>query len=95
MKAVLLIRERLAFPDGCLAEIVIWRVPKPVPPSTHSFKYRLAYVVNGERVAGYDNERGKGDHRHIGSREERYWFVSIDRLLERFAADIENIRRTG
>jgi hypothetical protein len=29
--------------------------------------YRLALVVDGERVIGYDNERGKGDHKHCAS----------------------------
>lgn len=48
---------------GDLMEMVVWRVPKPVPPCGHCFKYRLVYVVNGTRVIGYDNERGKGDHR--------------------------------
>jgi len=27
--------------------------------ASNSYKYRLAYVVNGKRVVGYDNERGR------------------------------------
>jgi tRNA (Thr-GGU) A37 N-methylase len=46
--------------------------PQAVPPSTHAFKYRLAYVVGGECVLRYDNERGKGDHRHAGRLTARY-----------------------
>jgi hypothetical protein len=74
MKAVLLIRERIVFPDGSLVDMVVWHVPQPVPPATHRFKYRLAYVVGGKRVLGYDNERGKGDHRHVKAREETLLF---------------------
>ena len=61
MKAQLLIRERVVYADGSLVEMVLWRVPKPVPPSKHGFKYRLVYIIAGKRALGYDNERGKGD----------------------------------
>jgi len=54
---------------------------------------RLVYVVAGRRVLGYDNERGKGDHRHFGEREERFAFSSIERLLEQFSSEVEAIRR--
>ena len=94
-KAELLIRERIVYPDGALAEMIVWRVPSPVPPGTHDFKYRLAYVVGGERVLGYDNERGKGDHRHFKGTETSYEFVSIDQLLADFVAEVENERRSS
>ena len=92
MKAELVIRERLIFPDKSLVEMVVWRVPTPVPPTKHGFKYRLVYIVNGRRVLGYDNERGKGDRRHIDDREEAFDFVSIDNLLDRFVAEVEEMR---
>ncbi len=92
MKARLLVRERVVFPDGSLVEMVVWQLPKPTPPSTHGFKYRLAYVVGGKRVLGYDNERGKGDHRHNKGRESAFVFTSIDRLLERFVSEVEAMR---
>lgn len=95
MKAELLIRERVAFPDGGVVEMVVWRVPHPVPPSDHPFKYRLVYIVNGERVLGYDNERGKGDHRHVGTAEEPIAFVSIDDVISRFVDEVEATRRQG
>jgi hypothetical protein len=47
-------------------ELVLWRLPKQLDGSEHAFKYRLAYVVRGECVLRYDNEVGKGDHRHFG-----------------------------
>jgi len=94
-KAELLIRERVVFPDGALAEMVVWRVPSPVPPGSHGFKYRLAYVVGGERILGYDNERGKGDHRHFKGAEALYEFVSVDQLLADFVAEVHEERRSS
>ena len=41
----------------------------------------------------YDNERGKGDHRHIGDREEHYVFTALEQLLEDFRRDVENWRQ--
>ncbi|RJF89498.1 hypothetical protein D3874_23075 [Oleomonas cavernae] len=93
MKAELLIRERVVYPDGGLVEMVVWRLPAPVPPTKHGFKYRLAYVVGGERVLGYDNERGKGDHRHVRGSEELIVFTTIDALLDRFVSEVEAMRR--
>ena len=69
--------------------MVVWQVPEPVPPSEHPFKYRLVFVRDGERVVGYDNERGKGDHKHLGQRELRYKFVDIDTLIADFLRDVE------
>jgi hypothetical protein len=46
--------------------MTIWEVASPVIGSAHKLKYSLFYGVNGKRLVGYDNERGKGDHRHIG-----------------------------
>ena len=75
-------------PDA-FADIVIWRVPRRVPPSAHDFKYRLAYVVNERCVLRYDNERGKGDHRHVGEVQSDYRFSSPDALMADFMKDIE------
>jgi hypothetical protein len=68
---------------------VIWEVPEPIPPSTHTFKYRLYYGANGVSRVRYDNERGKGDHRHIGEREEDYAFNTLESLLQDFEHDIQ------
>jgi hypothetical protein len=72
-----------------LIELVVWTVPNPVPPSGHGFKYRLVYVVDGERVVGYDNERGKGDYKHLGGVEVPYRFVDVETLVADFMADVE------
>lgn len=73
---------------SALMEATIWRVPTPVPPSGHDLKYSLVYIVDGQRVVGYDNERGKGDHRHIGGREESYAFTTVEQLINDFLADV-------
>lgn len=61
---------------------------RPVPGSLHSFKYRLAFVVDGECVLRYDNEAGKGDHRHVGGCEESYTFSSPRQLMADFFDEI-------
>lgn len=88
MKAVLLVRRRVVLADDAFAEVVVWRLLKPMPPSNHRFKYRLAYVVAGECVLRYANESGKGDHRHVGTAEEQYAFSTPDKLMADFNADI-------
>ena len=88
MKASPLIRRRVVLALDAFAEVAVWRVPEPVPPSEHSFKYRLAYVVGGECVLRYDNERGKGDHRHFGEQELDYAFSTPEQLMLDFNADI-------
>ena len=35
------------------------------------------------------NERGKGDHKHIGDKEQVYVFQSVDQLLEDFWNDVK------
>jgi hypothetical protein len=92
MKAALLLRRRVADANGGFAEYVIWMLPKPLPPSTHAFKYRLAYVVGRTCVIRYDNEAGKGDHRHIGAKEQAYSFSSPGQLVADFEADMERWR---
>jgi len=88
MKAVLIHQFKQAHGKNRI-EGVIWRVPVPVPPAQHGYKYRLVYVVDGVRVVGYDNERGKGDHRHIGGKETPYHFVDVPTLLRDFLKDVE------
>jgi hypothetical protein len=72
--------------------VVLWRLPAPVPGSPHSFKYSLFYGYPGRRAVGYDNERGKGDHRHRDGVETPYAFQGLDRLLADFEADVAALR---
>ena len=87
-EAQLLLKTRTAHAGG-IVEMVVWQVPKPVPPSGHPFKYRLVFVRDNKRVVGYDNERGKGDHKHLGQRELPYRFVDIETLMADFLRDVE------
>ena len=95
MKAKLVVRERVAYSAAELVEMVVWELPEPVPPSRHLFKYRLVYIVDGARVLGYDNDRGKGDHRHFMGTENPFRFLSVDTLLEGFVAEVEALRMKG
>ena len=88
MKAVLILNKRVAGSDGGFAEYVVWLLAEPLPPSGHRYKYRLAYVRDGECVVRYDNERGKGDHRHYGGKERLYPFSTPQQLIADFEADI-------
>lgn len=93
MKATLLVQERTVLRDDAFFEVIVWQVPSPVPGSYHQFKYRLALVVQGECVLRYDNERGKGDHRHVGGHEEKIEFTTLDKLLTAFQHDMERVLR--
>jgi hypothetical protein len=94
MKASPLIRRRVVLAADAFAEIVVWKVHDPVPPASHPFKYRLAYIVGGQCVLRYDNERGKGDHCHLHGRELPYNFTTVDALVEDFIAAVDAARRT-
>jgi hypothetical protein len=89
MKADLLLRDRLWLSVTAKVEIVIWRVPVPLDGSLHTFKCRLALVSEDVCVMRYDNETGKGDHKHVGDQEIPYRFIDLDTLQTDFWADIE------
>ena len=88
MKAVELVRTRIVYSESAFAELVLWRLPKAIEGSSHRYKYRLAYVVHGECVLRYDNEAGKGDHRHFAGKERTYEFTTPDKLIADFQHDI-------
>lgn len=92
MKAELLLKQRFVYDDGAVLEMVIWRVPVPVEGSRHSFKYRMFYGRHGRRLIGYDNERQKGDHRHVGALQESYVFSTVKTLVRDFLVDVERKR---
>ena len=89
MDAVLLARAKEVRDDGSIIEIVMWQLPEPLPPSMHTYKYRLYFGATGVSRVRYDNERGKGDHRHIGDNEFDYVFTSVEQLLVDFRLDVE------
>lgn len=68
-------------------EMVIWVLPAAAPERPHGLKYRLYCGRPGVCLVRYDNESGKGDHRHYGDWEEPYPFLSVEQLLVDFRRD--------
>lgn len=89
MKATQLVSTRITYTETAFAELVLWRLPHPLEGSAHDFKYRLAYAVHGVCVLRYNNEAGKGDHRHVGGAESAYAFTTPEQLIADFQHDIE------
>lgn len=92
MVAALLHRSRFVYADGALREMVLWQVPQtghhPV-----GLKYRLYYGDReGRCLIRYDNERGKGDHRHGPDGEAAYRFIDVETLVADFLAEIRKLR---
>jgi hypothetical protein len=92
MKVTRAFYDRGEFPDGSIVEMTICLVPEHVVGSSHPFKYSLFYGYPGRRVVGYDNERGKGDHRHLDGNEEAYAFSTVEVLVADFLSDVQRVR---
>lgn len=92
MKAVRLFHDKVRTPDGYIVEMSIWQLPRNDPERRHGLKYSLFFGRAGQRLVGYDNERGKGDHRHLLGRETRYQFVSVERLITGFLHDVRAVQ---
>ena len=92
VKAELIAQVKGVRDDGSIVEIVVWELAAPLPSCTHPYKYRLFFGLPGECFVRYDNERGKGDHRHAGGEESVYDFTTLDALLSDFERDVTNWR---
>ena len=92
-RADLIVDFKDVTPEGDIVEMRVWKVPDAVAPTRHGFKYRLFFGRAGRRIVGFDNERGKGDNRHLDGRESAYVFVDVDKLIEDFIAEVAK-RRT-
>lgn len=79
-------------PDGTIVDIKIWQLPGANAERPHGLKYSLFYGRAGERIIGYDNETGKGDHRHSRDLESVYHFVNIEQLMRDFFDDVARER---
>ena len=93
MKARNLIDFKECRDDGTIIEMVVWQLPQRDEERPHGLKYRLYCGRNGQCLVRYDNEAGKGDHRHYGDNEEPYSFTTLTALLADFQADIERLTR--
>ena len=92
MKARLAFHDKQVLPDGSIVEMKIWEVSESVPGSKHRLKYSLFYGRPGQRLIGYDNERGRGDHRHVEGKQLPYTFTTPEQLIEDFLADVRRLR---
>ncbi len=92
MKARRIFYDKAVFPDGSVVEMTIWQLPEATFERPHGLKYSLYFGREGRRLVGYDNERGKGDHKHIGDAEYPYEFFDVDTLVADFIADVARIR---
>ena len=88
MKAKLIRHTKIKEDSGNIIEIKLWQVPASAY-KPHGYKYSFVYIVKGERVIGYDNAEGKGDHKHNGKSTELYKFKTIRRLVDDFMKDID------
>lgn len=92
VKAILEYNDKVLLPDGSIIEMTIWRLPATSAERPHGLKYSLYFGKDGQRIVGYDNEAGKGDHRHLGPLEEAYIFTTVEALVADFLADVERAR---
>lgn len=89
--ATSLLNIKRDFTNGAILPIVIWQIPKPTSERPHGYKYRLNYsLADGSTLVRYDNETGKGDHKHIRGVEQPYKFSTIKQLLGDLDADVLN-----
>ena len=87
-RAKRVLNRKLSRDDGSILQFIVWELPAPLAGSGHRYKYRFYYGREGIPLVRYDNERGKGDHRHYCDREEPYTFIDLDTLLQDFLRDV-------
>lgn len=87
--AKLIYRRKTTYSDGTIVEMAIWKFPSASVERPHGLKYRLhCGKIDGSLIVRYDNESGKGDHRHYEDVEEPYRFVDVETLIADFLSDI-------
>ena len=91
MKAKSLLKERRFITENSFLDLVVWQLQEPIQGSKHLFKYRLAFIIDGTCVLRYDNETGKGDHKHVGEEEVNIEFSDIKSLVNDFMQEVEAI----
>lgn len=94
-RASLLRQWKTVLESGHIVEIKIWRLPAATAERPHGLKYSLFFGLRGERIVGYDNETGKGDHRHLRGREEPYRFIDLETMIADFQKDVTRELRHG
>lgn len=84
----MIFRKKEVWDDGTIIEIVVWELPEATEERPHGLKYRLFCGRGQKCIVRYDNEQGKGDHKHVGALETAYQFISIDKLIDDFTRDV-------
>ena len=92
-KATLILNSKTILEDGLLIQRKIWQLASPDSIHKHGFKYSLYCGNSGVTIVRYDNESGKGDHKHVGKAEVEivYLYKSLQQLLTDFVSDIEHL----
>lgn len=83
-KATLVINRKENLANGGIIQAVVWELPLPLTGSLHRYKYRLYFGKSGTCLVRFDNEQGKGDHKHFKEIESPYLFKDIPTLLKDF-----------
>ena len=92
MKANKIFYDKTVLPDGAIVEMTIWQLPHATIERQHGLKYSLFYGNQSGRIVGYDNERGKGDHKHLREMEYPYQFINVETLILDFLRDVERMK---
>jgi len=92
MKAERIEHSKVIDELGNTIEIKLWKLPEAAEDRPHGYKYSLVYIVDDDRVIGYDNAEGKGDHKHIRGNEKPYKFTNVRKLIHDFNRDIERFK---
>jgi hypothetical protein len=79
-KSTLILDSKTILADGRLIQRKIWQLARPDASHKHGFKYSLYCGNSGVTIVRYDNESGKGDHKHVGKAEVEIC-ESLKRLL--------------
>lgn len=94
MKAELIYQEKYIYADGAVREMVLWQLPEKTSDRPHGLKYRLYYgLKDGTCLVRYDNESGKGDHKHTLGREQIFQFKDVETLVSDSLEEIEKARK--
>jgi hypothetical protein len=94
MAARLRYQEKYIYSDGAIRKMDLWQLPRKTSDRPHGLKYRLYYGLgDGTCLVRFNNESGKGDHKHVGGQEESYRYIDVETFVADFLAEIEKARR--
>lgn len=89
-----MLHRKICDHDGSITEAVIWQLPAATDERPHGLKYRLYHGnAAGQCLVRYDNEHGRGDHKHLGEEVVNYRFKSVECLMNDFQKDIQKMKR--